>query len=96
MKFLEKKLNMEKIKRRPKRNLMNTAIYIAEKYYGGHYSIFSFTHSVSFCFGTLNSRDEIEGLEKYTDINDAITNEIQMFMCNNHNAFSVVNFMLKK
>ena len=50
---------------------------LSKKYFGGHYTIFSFTHGYSFSFETINSREGIYELESYKCLDDAITNAIQ-------------------
>lgn len=49
----------------------------ANEYYGGHYTIFSFTNSYKFSFGTINEREDIIELKPYDSIEDAIINGIQ-------------------
>jgi hypothetical protein len=56
---------------------MEVAETIARSYYGGNFSILSFTTEVKFAFGLINSRHQIDELVGYHDINDAITNAIQ-------------------
>jgi len=67
----------EKIIRIPENQLMQVVESIAKTYYGGHFTIFSFTTEVKFAFGTINCRDEISELDGYYDINHAIANAIQ-------------------
>jgi hypothetical protein len=72
---------MKKINRVPKTSLMKIVEEIANNNYGGHYTIFSFTHQVKFCFGTVTDREGIFEMSSYDDINDAIENELQRHMC---------------
>lgn len=55
---------------------------LSKKYFGGHYTIFSFTYGYSFSFGTTNSREGIYELESYKCLDDAITNAIQQLIIN--------------
>ena len=55
---------------------------IADDYFGGHFTIFTFTTCYSFMFGTPSDRDNISGLEGFYDINDAIVDEVQKFIIN--------------
>lgn len=49
----------------------------SNEYYGGHYTIFSFTTCYKFSFGTINEREDIIELKPYESIEDAIINGIQ-------------------
>jgi hypothetical protein len=46
-------------------------------YFGGHYTIFSFSTCYCFMFGTPSGREDIESLDRFDNIDDAITNAIQ-------------------
>jgi hypothetical protein len=54
--------------------------FIADKYFDGHFTILSFTTNYKFAFGTVESREDIENLIAYDNINDAITNAIQEYL----------------
>ena len=71
-------MKLEKLNRVPEVKLMQIVEVIANKYYGGHYTLFTFSTNVKFSFGTISDRDEIYYLEPYTDVNDAIRNAIQL------------------
>jgi len=58
---------------------LTLADYIAKKYYSGHFTIFAFTFSYKFAFGTLTERDDINDLEGYGSLKDAIINAYQKF-----------------
>ncbi len=70
-------MKLDKINRQPNHKLMEVAETIAKGYYGGHFSIFSFSREVKFAFGMINSKEQIDFMLGYHDINDAITNAIQ-------------------
>ena len=55
---------------------------IADDYFGGHFTILTFTTCYSFMFGTPSDRDDISGLESFYDINDAIVDAVQKFIIN--------------
>ena len=56
---------------------------IANKHYGGHFTIFHFTTEVKFSFGTVTDREEIYNLTAYTNLNDALENGIQQHFLKN-------------
>ena len=70
-------INKEEINRVPKESLMMIAESIANQYYGGHYTLLTFTTNVKFSFSTVTEREDILELIPYNDINDAIENAIQ-------------------
>jgi hypothetical protein len=53
---------------------------LSKKYFGGHYTIFSFTTGYSFSFATVNSREGISELDLYDCLDDAIINAIQQLI----------------
>tara|TARA_R100001594_G_scaffold136019_2_gene178144 strand:- start:365 stop:565 length:201 start_codon:yes stop_codon:yes gene_type:complete len=55
---------------------------IADKYYGGHFTILHFSTNVKFAFGTVTDREEIQNLTAYTNIEDALENGIQEHFLN--------------
>jgi hypothetical protein len=55
---------------------------IADDYFGGHFTILTFTTCYSFMFGTPSDRDDISGLESFYDVNDAIVDSVQKFIIN--------------
>jgi hypothetical protein len=55
------------------------ADYIAKKHYGGHFTLFAFSFSYKFAFGTITERDEINDLPGYSNLKDAIINAHQEF-----------------
>ena len=67
----------------PKKSILKIAESIAKIHYGGHFTIMTFTTNVKFCFGTVSDRDEINDLEPYDNINDAIINAIQSHLSKN-------------
>jgi hypothetical protein len=77
-------MKLDKINRLPSEKMMEVAETIARLSYGGHFTIFSFTTNVKFAFGTINSREQIDELIGYDDINDAITNAIQEALVKNN------------
>lgn len=74
---------MNKINRIPSEKWLKVVEEISKQYYGGHFTIFSFTNGVSFSFSTISDREEVEDLTTYDDINDAIENEIQLHISRN-------------
>jgi hypothetical protein len=46
----------------------------AINYYGGHYTIFRFTTNWKVCLGTAECRDDIEELEGFKTLKEAIVN----------------------
>jgi hypothetical protein len=71
-------MKKEKFSILPKNQKM--LIFIADKAFGGHFTILSFTTNYKFAFGTITEREDIENLIGYDNINDAIENEIQKFL----------------
>ena len=55
---------------------------IADRYFGGHFTVLSFTTCYSFMFGTPSGRENIDGLKSFHDINDAISDAIQKLIIN--------------
>ena len=55
---------------------------ISNNYFGGHFTVLSFSTCYSFMFGTPSGREEIQDLESFHDINDAISGAIQRFIIN--------------
>ena len=51
-----------------------TAEWIAKEYFGGHYTIYSFTHGYKFSMGTVTDREEIWKLDEYDSLLDAVLN----------------------
>ena len=63
---------------------------ISNEYYGGHYTLLTFTTNVKFSFSTVTERDDILELDPYDDVNEAIENAIQShFLKQNEKKFKV-------
>lgn len=74
-------MKKEKFSILPKNQKM--LIFIADKAFGGHFTILSFTTEYKFSFGTITEREDIENLNSYCNINDAIENAIQEYLTTN-------------
>ena len=57
--------------------LLNFIQYLANEYYSGHYTIFSFTTCYKFSFMTITEREDINELLPYDNLKDALINGIQ-------------------
>ena len=55
---------------------LTAADYIAKEYYGGHFTMLAFTFSYKFTFGTITDREEINDLDPYDNLKDAIMNAV--------------------
>jgi hypothetical protein len=53
---------------------LELAKYVADKYFGGHYTIYSFTFGYKFMMGTVTDRDEIQEADTYEELIDAVIN----------------------
>ena len=53
---------------------LELAKYVADKYFGGHYTIYSFTFGYKFMMGTVTNRDEIQEEDTYEELIDAVIN----------------------
>jgi uncharacterized protein with von Willebrand factor type A (vWA) domain len=70
----KKKPNLSEIENISLEEALATAEWIAKKYFGGHYTIYSFTHGYKFSMGTVTDREEIEELDEYNSLLDAVVN----------------------
>jgi hypothetical protein len=57
--------------------------FIAINDFDNHFTILSFTTHYKFSFGTITNRNDIENLNSYYDINDAIENAVQEYLTTN-------------
>jgi len=69
---------------------------LADLYYGGHFTLLSFTTHVKFGFGTITNRDEIDEMSDYDSISDAIENAIQQHFARQLNHSSALGNAIAK
>lgn len=71
---------------------LEMADYIAKTHFSGHFTLLSFTYSYKFTFGTVLDRDDINDLECYKDLKDAIINAYQEFLQYENNVIKFSKF----
>ena len=69
---------------------------LADLYYGGHFTLLSFTTHVKFGFGTITDREEIDEMSDYDSISDAIENAIQQHFARQLNQSSALGNAIAK
>jgi hypothetical protein len=69
---------------------------LADLYYGGHFTLLSFTTHVKFGFGTITDRDAIDEMSDYDSIEDAIENAIQQHFARQINHSSALHNAIAK